>query len=214
MRPARVSGVVFGSEIMKNAKMRNAPLVSRWSGIASGSPSHTERPTSIAAYASTKAAVTSTRDARVTTMMPREAMSSASNAASPHWPGETHAPEVASTVTAMPTLVGLKTCFAPTRMANLLAMVMTAAYAAMNGDSVRSSRHSESAEMRALLKSTRLRSVATPELRRAGSEETNVRQQSHCVVSETVRSVATISGRRSKRSQNTPYASSVARAAI
>ncbi len=43
IRPARESGVVFGSEIMKKAKSRSAPLWSRWSGIASGSPSHAER---------------------------------------------------------------------------------------------------------------------------------------------------------------------------
>ena len=42
MRPARESGVVFGSEIMKNAKSRSAPLWSRWSGIASGSPSQSD----------------------------------------------------------------------------------------------------------------------------------------------------------------------------
>jgi hypothetical protein len=37
-RPARVSGVVFGSEIMKKVNKRSAPLSSRWNGIASGSP--------------------------------------------------------------------------------------------------------------------------------------------------------------------------------
>ena len=44
IRPAREFGVVRGSEIMKNVKSRTAPLCSRWSGIASGSPSHSERP--------------------------------------------------------------------------------------------------------------------------------------------------------------------------
>ena len=36
-RPARESGVVFGSEIMKNVKSSSAPLSSRWNGIVSGS---------------------------------------------------------------------------------------------------------------------------------------------------------------------------------
>ena len=52
IRPARVSGVVFGSEIMKKAKSRSAPLWSRWSGIASGSPSHAERAKRRPAYTS------------------------------------------------------------------------------------------------------------------------------------------------------------------
>lgn len=37
-RPARESGVVFGSEIMKNVKSSSAPLWRRWTGIVSGSP--------------------------------------------------------------------------------------------------------------------------------------------------------------------------------
>jgi hypothetical protein len=37
--PSRESGVVFGSEIMKKAKRRSAPLWRRCSGIANGSPS-------------------------------------------------------------------------------------------------------------------------------------------------------------------------------
>jgi len=43
MRPARESGVVFGSEIMKNEKRSSAPLSSRCRGIASGSPRFIER---------------------------------------------------------------------------------------------------------------------------------------------------------------------------
>src|SRR5262245_39149910 len=38
IRPARESGVVLGSEIMKKLKSRNAPLSRRWNGIVSGSP--------------------------------------------------------------------------------------------------------------------------------------------------------------------------------
>ena len=43
-RPARESGVVFGSEIMKKAKRRKAPLSRRCTGMASGSPSQKDRP--------------------------------------------------------------------------------------------------------------------------------------------------------------------------
>jgi hypothetical protein len=38
IRPLRESGVVFGSEIMKKVKSSSAPLPSRCSGIAIGSP--------------------------------------------------------------------------------------------------------------------------------------------------------------------------------
>jgi hypothetical protein len=44
MRPGRESGIVFGSEIMKKAKIRKAPLWIACAGIASGSPSQTARP--------------------------------------------------------------------------------------------------------------------------------------------------------------------------
>ena len=37
-RPALESGVVFGSEIMKNVNSRRPPLWSRWIGIVIGSP--------------------------------------------------------------------------------------------------------------------------------------------------------------------------------
>ena len=47
-RPARESGVVFGSEIMKKVKSSSAPLCSRWSGIAIGSPRYADRPNSSA----------------------------------------------------------------------------------------------------------------------------------------------------------------------
>ena len=45
-RPARESGVVFGSEIMKNVNSSSAPLSSRCSGIVIGSPRYSERPNS------------------------------------------------------------------------------------------------------------------------------------------------------------------------
>ena len=38
MRPALESGVVFGSEIMKNVNSSSAPLSRRCRGIANGSP--------------------------------------------------------------------------------------------------------------------------------------------------------------------------------
>lgn len=43
-RPSRESGVVFGSEIMKNVNNSSAPLSSRCSGIVGGSPRYSERP--------------------------------------------------------------------------------------------------------------------------------------------------------------------------
>ena len=44
MRPARESGVVRGSEIMKNVNSRSAPFSRRWIGIVSGSPSQIDPP--------------------------------------------------------------------------------------------------------------------------------------------------------------------------
>ena len=44
IRPARESGVVLGSEIMKKVKIKRAPLSNRWIGIAAGSPRYAERP--------------------------------------------------------------------------------------------------------------------------------------------------------------------------
>ena len=43
-RPGRESGVVFGSEIMKNAKSSSAPFSRRWTGIVIGSPSQARAP--------------------------------------------------------------------------------------------------------------------------------------------------------------------------
>ena len=48
-RAALRSGVVLGSEIMKKAKRSSAPLWRRWKGIASGSPSTSDRATRRAA---------------------------------------------------------------------------------------------------------------------------------------------------------------------
>jgi hypothetical protein len=49
MRPVRESGVVFGSEIMKNAKSTSAPVSSWCRGMVMGSPSQSDRPMSSAA---------------------------------------------------------------------------------------------------------------------------------------------------------------------
>ena len=55
IRPARESGVVFGSEIMKKVNSSSAPFSRRWIGIVSGSPSHSERPMRIALQATMNA---------------------------------------------------------------------------------------------------------------------------------------------------------------
>lgn len=47
-RPERESGVVRGSEIMKNVKSSRAPLWSWCSGISMRWPSHSARPNTIA----------------------------------------------------------------------------------------------------------------------------------------------------------------------
>jgi hypothetical protein len=49
IRPARESGVVLGSEIMKKAKSTRAPLSSRCRAMPSGSPSQSDRAPSRAA---------------------------------------------------------------------------------------------------------------------------------------------------------------------
>ena len=43
-RPIAVFGVVFGSEIMKNAKISNAPFCIWWNGMLNGSLNHNARP--------------------------------------------------------------------------------------------------------------------------------------------------------------------------
>ena len=82
--PKRLSGVVFGSEIMKNAKISNAPFSSWCRGIASGSSSHSARTPSRAANVTRNAIVVSARRARVSTRKPRQASASAPSVALPH----------------------------------------------------------------------------------------------------------------------------------
>jgi len=74
IRPARVFGVVLGSEIMWNAKIMRAPFWRRWIGIVIGSPSQSERPMRIAAKAMRKATVVSLRAERFTTNAPPQAI--------------------------------------------------------------------------------------------------------------------------------------------
>lgn len=64
----------MGSEIMWNAKIMSAPFSSRWSGIVIGSPSQSERPKRIAAYAARNATVVSLRAERFTTNPPPHAI--------------------------------------------------------------------------------------------------------------------------------------------
>src|ERR687891_814467 len=68
----------------------------------------------------------------------------------PHWAGETQTWLVRSSIATIPKFVGLKICFWPRLRANLLAMVTTAVRNASNGLLVRSSKQSESPEIRAL----------------------------------------------------------------
>jgi hypothetical protein len=98
-----------------------------------------------------KPKVTSARAARVTTIIPMEATKNAKSAASPHCPDDTQASRVSSSIATIPKFVGLKTCFPRTRTANLLTIARVAATAATSGDPVRNSKHSESAEITALL---------------------------------------------------------------
>ena len=51
IRPARESGVVFGSEIMKNVNSSRAPFSIRCSGMLNGSPNRSDRPMRIDAHA-------------------------------------------------------------------------------------------------------------------------------------------------------------------
>ena len=55
IRPVRESGVVFGSEIMKNVNSSSAPFSRRWIGMVIGSPSHSERPMRMALQATMNA---------------------------------------------------------------------------------------------------------------------------------------------------------------
>jgi hypothetical protein len=91
----------------------------------------------------------SLRAARVTTRPPRHAINSAKNATFPHWPGDTQAWPVSS-ITTIPKFVGLNRCWPSMRITNLLATVTTAATTASSKELVRSSRHKDSPEMRAL----------------------------------------------------------------
>src|SRR5438034_11660260 len=160
-RPAGESGVVLGSEIIKNAKRMRAPLSRRWIGMATGSSSHIDRTKRSAAQVPRNTSVTSARLARVTTRPPADARRKAKVAALPHWPGDTHTCPVTSIITTRPTFVGLKTCLRRQRKANLLAIAAVAVATARSGSLVRQRRQSESPEMSALLGSK----AASPHIR-------------------------------------------------
>jgi len=84
IRPARESGVVFGSEIMKNVNSSSAPLSMRCSGMLGGSPNMSDRPMRTAAQAIMNAYVTSLRAARFTTSPPRQTVRNPKKATLPH----------------------------------------------------------------------------------------------------------------------------------
>lgn len=156
MRPARESGVVRGSEIMKKVKSSSAPFCTRCSGIVIGSCSHSERPTSRAIQAKRNVRATSARPARITTSPPRQAIRKAKNATLPHWPGLTHTrPSLTSMSSTSAMFVGLKRCLPRQRSANLDPMAMTAASMASHHELQRHSRHKDSPEMSALRHSKR-----------------------------------------------------------
>src|SRR5262249_53568424 len=149
------SGVVLGSEIMKKVKSRSAPFATRCRGMASGSPSHTDRPNTSDRYTARNAYVTSLLVARFTTRPPPHAMKNANTTPVPHWPGETHARSVTIRRATRAMFVGLNRCFRPSDTTNLLAMATTAAAASIHQWLVRRSRQSESAEIIALRGSKR-----------------------------------------------------------
>src|SRR5438552_18391938 len=66
MRPARESGVVLGSEIMKNVKSSSAPICIRWGGIVMGSPRHSQAHRRMAPQAPEKPQLAALRDAGLT----------------------------------------------------------------------------------------------------------------------------------------------------
>ena len=75
----------------------------------------------------------------------------AKKAVCPHCPGETHTWSVPNNRLTKAKLVGLKICLPRKRIMNLLAIASTAARAAISIESVRNNRHSDKAEIKALL---------------------------------------------------------------
>jgi hypothetical protein len=74
-----------------------------------------------------KAYVTSLRDARFTTMPPRQAIRNAKNATDPHCAGDTHTWLAKSNSVTMPPFVGLNRCLPRTLIRNFDAIATTAA---------------------------------------------------------------------------------------
>lgn len=199
IRPMRESGVVFGSEIMKNVNSSSEPLSRRWMGMVIGSPSHRERATRTSTHAAMKAQVTSARAARLTTSPPTQTIRKAKKATLPHCPGDTHTCLEQSIRITSAKFVGLKTCFPLTRIRNLLPTAIAAAMGRSAGSSLRNSSARESAEMAAL----------------RGSNGTPVaREQTHCVISAATSSTSTCHGLTSNPSTTIPYVNRVVSAAI
>ena len=115
----------------------------------------------------------------------------------------------------MAPLVGFKTCLVPapsvrgTRTANLLLTATSAASAIHAGCGARSSRHSESPLMSALLHSNGVREVLD-----AWAEGHPMRAASHCPASALVSVTATCVSGTSKPNRNRPSTSSMESAAI
>ena len=99
--------------------------------------------------------MTSLRSARRTTSMPSPAAAKAKIAPEPHWPAETQTPSPPASITTIAKQVGLKTCLAPRRIANLLATAITAATGSGQKASARIGSESDSPEIRALRGSKR-----------------------------------------------------------
>jgi hypothetical protein len=140
-----------------------------------------------------KASVTSDRAARVTTSMPAQAIRKANDATAPHCPGDTHTCSVNSSMATMAPFAGLKTCLPRIRIANLLAIAMTAARHASAASFVRSSRHKDNPEMKALR-----------EVERNGADGAPSRSQTVCVPSALARINAARRGVMSKSSHPIP----------
>ena len=137
-----------------------------------------------------KAYVTSLRAARLTTSPPRHAIRNAKNATLPHWPGETQTCPVSSHHRDDAEVRRIEEVLAVELDEELAAMAMMAAASASAAELVRSSRHSESPEISALLGSNRGR--------------LHSRVQTYWVDSAVARMAMARPGPISKSSPNTP----------
>src|SRR5258708_9224341 len=131
-RPTQEFGVLRGSEIMKKAKSRSAPLCSRCHGMVQGSPSQADRLKSRSAYPTRNANGISARRARCTTSSPRHTKKNVSTMVEPHWPAEHQATRgPAKRRVTSPMFAGLKRCLPRKRKTNLLRIATAAATTAV-----------------------------------------------------------------------------------